>query len=120
MFNIPDKINILGCEYKIIECDYPPIKDCPLHWINEDETELLQEYKTGWLGLCCEAIMTIYISKNNMNDFKKQRVLMHEIAHAITQITGIVVPGQLEEVVADCMGNGFYNIFKQLEANKDG
>ena len=118
MFKIPEKINILGCEYKVIECEYPPIIDCPSSWINENKTDLLEDYKIGWLGLCCENICTIYLSKNNCNEHKKQRVLFHEIAHAVTQVSGIGMPDTLCEVMADCYGNGFYNLFQQLEKDK--
>jgi len=101
---IPKKINILGVSYKIIQREQlEDLEGNPsethLGWANESKREI---------ELC---------TSDNFIESLKEQTLFHEITHAIMYETGLyhAINEGTSEVFAQCLGNAFHQVFKQLK-----
>jgi Zn-dependent peptidase ImmA (M78 family) len=101
---IPKKINILGNTWKIKIQSNDPYADM----FGKDRF---------WMGYCDSKNQLIYINNSDeMTDEVKFNAFFHELTHAICFEAGLnrVCDDDMNEVIAQTIGNGFHKIFKQL------
>ena len=100
---IPKKISVLGVPYKIVQKDRlegenGELSNCHMGWSDEASHKI--ELATS--DIFCDEI--------------KEQTFFHELVHAIMYESGIArkVDNGDHEIYAQCFGNAFHQIFKQM------
>ena len=98
---IPKKIKVLGVEYKIEQVD--SLKHIEEGYEATGQTvEAQRKIRLSTCDLFCES--------------QKEQTLFHELAHVVLMETGLArtLSDCDNEVYAQCFGNAFHQIFKQM------
>ena len=98
---IPKKIKVLGVPYKIILEDVVSI----------DDTDSI------YMGATNEARRLIKLATTtDFDEGAKEQTLFHELVHVILNESGLsrTLTDSENEVYAQCFGNAFHQIFKQM------
>ena len=98
---IPKKISVLGVPYKIVLEDVVSI----------DDTDSI------YMGATNEARRWIKLATTtDFDDGAKEATLFHELAHVVLAESGLArtLTEAENEVYAQCFGNAFHQIFKQM------
>ena len=98
---IPKKINVLGVPYKITLSD----------------TVELDGQDGVYMGATNEARRLIKLATTtDFDNGAKEQTLFHELVHAVLSESGLArtLTDAENEVFAQCFGNAFHQIFKQM------
>ena len=98
---IPKKINVLGVPYKITLSD----------------TVELDGQDDVYMGATNEAKRLIKLATTtDFDDGAKEQTLFHELAHVVLAESGLArtLTDAENEVYAQCFGNAFHQVFKQM------
>jgi hypothetical protein len=98
---IPKKINVLGVPYKITLSD----------------TVELDGEDGIYMGATNEARRLIKLATTtDFDEGAKEQTLFHEIAHVVLAESGLArtLTESENEVFAQCFGNAFHQVFKQM------